>query len=200
MKARENPLRTERVLQLRFRLEAIEAGLTWETLLARLEKLGFRGSIVGPEGSGKTTLLEDLAPHFQAHGLRLKWLRLSREKQHFTSEEWTQIETLSSDEIVLFDGAEQLSRHEWKRFERFSRWSAGLVVTSHRTGLLATLIQCRTTPQLLRELLDELLEKDGARWHGACGELWERHDGNLRHVLRELYDVYANEPPAHGAG
>lgn len=55
--ARDNPFAVHRVLAQRYRFDAA----AWGNFLARLEKLGWRGALVGPQGSGKTTLLEDLA-------------------------------------------------------------------------------------------------------------------------------------------
>ena len=192
MRARDNPLRADRVATVRFRLDAIEPGLTWEALLARLESLGWRGAIIGPEGSGKTTLLEDLAPHLSAKGWRVLWLRLSREKPRFAPGFLEAFYgTLTLHDFILFDGAEQLPGLAWRRFLRDSQHAAGLVVTTHRSGLLPPLAHCRTNPQLLGEILGEMLDDDAARWQGEVENLWVRHHGDLRQALRELYDAYA---------
>lgn len=202
MKARENPLRTERVLRARFRLNAVEDKLTWDKLLARLEAQNWRGALLGPEGSGKTTLLEDFVPYLTTRGWRIRWLRLSRETPRFAPEIWTYLESVAPDEIILFDGAEQLPRRDWKRFLVLSRPAAGLLITSHRAGLLPTLVECRTTPQLLRAILEEILGNDANLWSVVkdveYDVLWARHQGNLRHALREIYDIYAahDEPVA----
>ncbi len=193
MKARENPFRSERILQVRFRLEAIEAGLTREELAQRFENLGRRGAIVGPHGHGKTTLLEDLAIHFQKRGDETLFLRLSREKRCFSRAEWQQIRNIAPDTILLLDGAEQLSRLDWARFKHVSQNAGGVLLTSHRAGLLPTLLECRTSPQLLRELLQQILGNDAALWEVECEALWQRHRGDLRLALRELYDVHADK-------
>ena len=195
MKARHNPFRAERVLQVRFRLDAIEPNLSWEALTTRLEALDWRGALVGPEGSGKTTLLEDLEAPLTARGLRVRHLRLSREAPSFAPGFLAQFyDSLMPNDCVLFDGAEQMSRLAWRRFERESRRAAGLVVTTHRAGLLPALAQCQTSPQLLRAILVQLLGDDAAQWDDEIETLWARHDGNLRLALRELYDVYAGMP------
>jgi hypothetical protein len=193
MKARDNPFRAERVLSVRFRLDALEPDLTWEELFSRLETLKWRGALVGPEGSGKTTLLEDLEEQIVARGWQTQRLRLSREEPHFAPGFLAQFyATLTSQDVILFDGAEQLSRFAWHNFKRYSQSAKGLIITSHRAAMLPTLAHCRTSPQLLRDILDELLGEDAAQWHGEVATLWQRHDGNLRHALRELYDVYAD--------
>ena len=53
----DNPFASHRVEGLAYR----RTGFDLEGLSRRLEELGGRAAIVGPEGSGKTTLLEDLA-------------------------------------------------------------------------------------------------------------------------------------------
>jgi DNA polymerase III delta prime subunit len=80
------------------------------------------------------------------------------------------------------DGAEQLTRLQWFRL-RLRR--GGLVVTTHRRGMLPELHECRTSPALLREIASSLgveLTED------ECSALHRRHAGNIRESLRELYD------------
>jgi hypothetical protein len=67
-----------------------------------------------------------------------------------------------------------------------TRRAGGLVITSHRPGLLATLFECETTPELLAGIVRELAG-DGV----DAGELHARHAGNVRNALRELYDRWA---------
>ena len=196
MKARDNPLRIERILQVRFRLEAIEAGLTLAELVERWENKGRRGAIIGPHGHGKTTLLEDLGEVFAARGETILNLRLSREKRRFTYDEWRQIQSAAPQTIILFDGAEQLNRLDWARFKKRSQRAKGIVITSHRAGLLPTLLECQTSPQLLRALLQQILGNDALAWDVECEVLWERHKGDLRLALREIYDIYAAQEGA----
>ena len=192
MKAKDNPFRAERVQSVRFRFDSVENGFTLPDLLARLEAMQWRGAIVGPQGSGKTTLLEELEPHFAARNWQICRLRLSREEPRFAPGLLDELSArLTSQHMILLDGAEQLNGFTWRRFERLSRRAAGLIITSHRTGLLPTLVQCHTSPQLLRDILDELLGDDAARWHDEVNELWTRHQGNLRSALRQLYDIHA---------
>jgi hypothetical protein len=67
-----------------------------------------------------------------------------------------------------------------------TRRAGGLVITSHRPGLLPTLFECTTSPELLAEIVGELSGADL-----EAGELYERHRGNVRDALRELYDRWA---------
>jgi len=99
---------------------------------------------------------------------------------------------LSERDVVLFDGADLMGRLGWLRFRRRARKAAGLVITSHRPGMLPTLIDCSTTPELLDGIIVDLLGKDydGAR-ERLPRRLLEKHEGNVRNALRELYDTYA---------
>ena len=188
MRARDNPFRSDRVLAVRYRLLAG----TWDALFARLEALRFRAAIVGPQGSGKTTLLEDLAPRLQAAGYQVRELRLDTETPSFDPDFLESFfGSLTSRDIILFDGAEQLRRSEWIRFERRSRAAGGLLVTSHRPGLLPTLLETATTPDLLASLIDQILGERAADLRPLVPALFERHAGNVREALRGLYDHYA---------
>jgi hypothetical protein len=96
--------------------------------------------------------------------------------------------------IVLLDGAEQLSAWQWYRVRKITRHAAGLVITSHQRGLLPTLIECRTSPELLDALMHELLGDKAAAFAPRGRELFTAHDGNLRDVLRAFYDEAAAAP------
>jgi hypothetical protein len=192
MKARLNPLRVERILSVRFRLDAIEPDLTLDEILARWQNQGRRGALIGPHGSGKTTLLEDLATPLRSRGYAILWLRLSRAKERLSKEDWHCLQNATSQTVTLFDGAEQLSFLDWLRFKQTSKRAAGILITSHRAGLLPTLLECRTSPQLLQEILHQILGNDAAVWDVECEALWTRHQGDLRLALREIYDFYAS--------
>ena len=188
MKARENPFSTDRVLRLRYRL----AGETWDALLARLARLGYRAALVGPKGAGKTTLLEELESKLSALGFVPKPLRLDTEHRCFPARfERGFFAAVERSDIVLLDGAEQMGLWRWWRFQRLSRQAGGLIVTSHRPGLLPTLLETRATPELLADLMAELLGRDQAATQAQARLLFARHGGNLRNALRELYDLAA---------
>jgi hypothetical protein len=188
MRARDNPFRTDRVLRVRFRL----APGTWDGLLGRLDALGRRAAIVGPQGSGKTTLLEDLAPRLRARGFEVRGLRLDTERPRFELEFLDGFfASLGPRDMILFDGAEQLGSLAWSRFERRARAAAGLVVTVHRPGILPTLIETSTSPGLLDEIVEEILGERSPDLRSMTPALFEKHGGNLREALRDLYDHFA---------
>jgi hypothetical protein len=185
MRARDNPFAVHRVLKLRYRLS--EPG--WDELLVRLERLHYRAAIVGPEGSGKTTLLEELAQRLAARGLRVRLATLRHRQRRLGAALATSLCCgLGARQLVLVDGAQELARLAWLGLRRRTRRAAGLVVTSHRPGLLPTLVECSTDPALLAALVTELGERPQ---DPGPEELHRRHRGNLRLALRELYDLYA---------
>ena len=94
----------------------------------------------------------------------------------------------------MLDGAEQMGRLDWLQFHRRTQTAGGLIITSHRPGRLPTLLGCATTPALLTEIVTELLGDPRSAAALQLDELYQRHAGNLRHALRELYDVYAERP------
>lgn len=188
MRARDNPFSTDRVLRFRYRLR----GETWSSLLSRLDALGGRAAIVGPEGAGKTTLLEDFEPHLRERGFEIAWLRLTRETPHLATGILDKLQASGGPrQFILFDGAEQLSRWRWWQFLRSARRVGGLLITAHQPGLLPTLRECRTDETLLAEIIAELLSEPIERHREIASRLFRTHHGNLRDALRALYDLWS---------
>jgi len=188
MKARENPFAVDRVLQIRYELP----GESLDELLVRLQQMGGCGAIVGPHGSGKTTLLEDLAKHLEARGTRVHLLRLSAERRAIPRETMRSLNAeLGAHDAVLCDGAEQLNPLAWRHLRFRVRKAGVLIATTHRAGRLPTLLETRTTPELLESIVRRLLAEPVTPLPFSIPDLFQRHDGNLRDALRDLYDRYA---------
>jgi hypothetical protein len=179
----DNPFAVQRVLEIRYRLPP---GLTWEDLLDRLAALRWRAAIVGPHGHGKTTLLEDLAPRLEGRGFRVRPISLREAHPRLDREDRALLRSLGPQDILLLDGAEQLGWFSWMGVRLRTRRAGGLVITSHRPGLLPTLFECETSPELLASIVGELVGADV-----EIGELHAQHGGNIRDALRELYDRWA---------
>jgi hypothetical protein len=188
-RARDNPFATDRVLRIRYRL----AHGSLDELLDRWTALGCRAALVGPEGSGKTTLLEDLAEPLRARGFGVRPIRLSRSRPQRAGVLWQDLlrQRPGPADVILLDGAEQLGWLHWNLVRRRSRRCGGLVIATHRPGRLPTLITCRTTPELLAWIVHELLGPGDRLVRPSATELFERHHGNVRDALRELYDLWA---------
>jgi energy-coupling factor transporter ATP-binding protein EcfA2 len=219
MKARDNPFRVARVLStIRYEIPAgdsddVRGGREGaDSLLPRLEALRYRAAIVGPHGSGKTTLLEDLEGVLAERGFRIVHVRLDTDDPRLPREWWSSASVASVDSpassassassssrldegvIVCLDGAEQLGPIAWLRFRWRARRAGGLIVTTHRPGRLATLIECTTSAGLLHRIIRRLAPDvvDGSPSAPSAADLFARHRGNIREALRELYDVYAD--------
>jgi hypothetical protein len=198
MKARENPFAMWRLERVRYRF-AESGGRRvddWTELLRRFDGLDRRAALVGAHGSGKTTLLEEFGDHWEREGFRVFRFRLTAEQRALSAGQAASLSAgqghgVGARDVVLLDGAEQLSWWSWRTFVHRTRAAGGLLITTHRSGRLPTLYECRTSPPLLAELATELAPE--AHWPhpGACDELFYRHHGNLRDALRDLYDIWA---------
>jgi hypothetical protein len=165
-------------------------------LLPRLRALGYRAAIVGPHGSGKTTLLEDLEHVLERRGFRITHVRLDTDNRRLPPDWPLSARRLDAADIVCLDGAEQLGAMAWMWFRWRARRACGLIVTTHRSGRLPTLVTCVTDAVLLDRIMRRLAPS-GLETAPPAAELFTRHRGNLRDALRELYDVYAaggNQP------
>jgi hypothetical protein len=198
MRAADNPFAVQKVLRIRYRL----SDQTWEGLLERFAVLGHRAAIVGPHGRGKTTLLEDLAPRLEAQGFSIRSITLHTGDRRLTREQKRDLwRRLSPRDLLCVDGAEQLGRIAWLALLARSRAAGGLLITSHGPGLLPTLLECETSPELLEGIVRNLIGTETDR--RQIGELFVRHGGNVRDALREMYDVWALTPgpsPTSGRG
>lgn len=189
LRARDNPFAVERVLRLRYQFRNDD----WSALLQRLQAMNYRAAIVGPKGSGKTTLLEDLAERLKARGLRTHRLFLNEQSRAYPTDFVQSVrDSLGEHDVILLDGSEQLSLSAWWRFRWETRRAGGLIITKHRAGCLPTLIECRTTRQLFHELVHRLHEA-ATLAPDTLDRLFEKHHGNLRDAIRELYDIAARE-------
>lgn len=192
---RDNPFATSRVERLEWRDGGSGSGggdggpATLPRLLERLDELGGRGAVVGPEGHGKTTLLDALERHLAARGLDPRRLAVHRDRPLPRRELRRFLSGVGPRDFLLIDGAGHLRPWTWWRIRLTARRAAGLVVALHEPGLLPTLHRCTTSPELLRDLVAELLPDAAAPVPlPSAAELHRRHGGDLRLALRELYD------------
>lgn len=188
MRARDNPFAVERAEAIRYR----PLHTTIDGILVRLRELNYRAAIIGPEGSGKTTLVETLQQILRHKGFQTS-LTFVNDTSHFAGPACRRLlSELTRDTILLLDGADLIRRRDWSLLKRHTITHAyGLVITSHRRGLLPTLIECSTTPTLLKDIIDDLLPSGRTIPAEFLDTLYRRHQGNLRDCLRELYDLDA---------
>lgn len=188
LRARDNPLRTERQESLAFR----PVGWAMEDLLGRLREVPLRGAIVGAEGSGKSTLMNRIADELARERRAIVRARLNDLRPRLDEGLLEEIRA-NPAAMVLLDGAERLDDEDWGVLLRETRESPAVVVTAHLPTRLPTLVMCETTSQLFRTLLSELLDAARLKRLDDLPErLFAKHAGNLREAMRELYDHFAD--------
>lgn len=178
----DNPFASRRIDGLSYRFH--DSGI--DELIATIAAAGGRGAVIGPHGSGKTTLLEELAQQLGGEIVRIR-LNADTSNPAASVREHLPV-AVDHRHSILFDGAERLGSWSWWRIHRRIRSAGSIVITSHRSGRLPTIYECRTDPELLIELVGELAP-DGV--DADLEELYRRYGGNIRLCLRELYDVWA---------
>jgi hypothetical protein len=161
-------------------------GESVDDLIDRLEGTGFRGQIVGPHGTGKSTLLAVLAAELARRGKVV----------HLLEARGSGRIRIPKAGVLLIDSAERLSRTTQKRLAAISsRDRCGLVVTAHEDMGLPTLARTEVPPGMARRIVTGLLE----RWdveppsQAVLTDMLQRHGGNMRHVLFELYDWFERQ-------
>lgn len=160
------------------------------SVIERLRQSGWRGQIVGPHGSGKSTLLAALVGEFAHNGPPVACVEL-HDCQRRLPEEFD-LTGLAAGTLVVVDGYEQLSL--WSRLRLKSacrRRRLGLLATAHRDVGLPTLISTTTSVALAQEVVRELLaDRNCSIEIEQIATRFAKHQGNLREVLFDLYDLY----------
>lgn len=189
MKPRDNPFAAHCIDNIPYHYVDTDQS----SVLIKCQQLRFRAAIIGSHGSGKTTLLHDLGEQLAQHGHRVKKLFINTSHSRYSLLPFNVLLTVDSQEILLFDGADLLPRPYWWVFRLLSRRCKGLIVTSHQRALLPALIYTKTDTDLLAQVLKQLnVESDDALLHDSQ-QLFVKHQGNIRDVLRDLYLVYADK-------
>ena len=185
--ARKNPFASEHLEKIQYRFS--DASLTF--LQKQFVALGNRAAIVGPEGHGKTTLQKELASAISPS--QIGWIKLRegdrKIPRSFLQEVFSQA---GPNDLICVDGAEQLSWWNWKKFLRQLGKDQRCLITSHRQGLLPTLIKCKTSASLLADLVAELTSTPDAAQQKELELIFKKHRGDIRRSIRELYDRCSN--------
>jgi hypothetical protein len=166
-------------------------------LVERLRQNQWQGQILGGHGSGKSALVAALVPAIERAGRQVVLIELHDAERRLPAD-WKQRADLSRPTVVIVDGCEQLA--PWNRFrlKRFCRrLGLGLVVTTHRPLGLPDLFCTAVSPELAQEIVQSLLgHQRPLIGSEEVVQYMERHQGNLREVLFDLYDLYEQRRPA----
>ena len=182
--ADQNPFRVSRIEGLAYRAPDFD----WDVFMARLEAPGLRGAIVGPHGSGKTTLLLEAQSRLEARGVPVRYGFLNEETRHKAHQAHALMAETPREAVLFLDGAEQLDVLTWAWLRWRTRGLRGFVITIHQRGRLPTIHTTETGEALLRELLEQLVGEEWARYWPRAREHFARCGGNVREVFFALYD------------
>ena len=186
--AKNNPFGAKRIRAIGY----LPQELSWQQVKTQLKQLDYTAAIVGPHGSGKSTLLRDIEKQLSQSGIQTKKLFINLD----TKLPWKTIKecvySMPSKSVLFFDGANHLPFLRFRQLRFITqKQHIGLVITSHREGLLPTLIYCRPHFKLLTELTKRLLPEPQTIQESHLAALFESHSGNIRECLWQLYDEYA---------
>lgn len=191
MRPADNPFSVSRQHGLKYRFTE---GDDWDQFMRRLVTQNWSGALVGKKGTGKTTLLLELEPKLTRLGFGIKHLFLNCKKRKFSRVELNLImNELTDNDIILFDGSEQMNWWRWQIFLWQTRKSKGLIITVHKPSKLPTILRTSTSFDYFKEIVHELIQNHSNLQNLSTSEqlynLFEKHGGNIRLALRDLYDL-----------
>jgi hypothetical protein len=187
MLARQNPFNTSRIRKIPYQWR----GLSPSELFSRLEEIRFRGCILGQHGSGKSTLLSNLKSLLESNGCNTVHIFINLESRISIFRLIKQVlYAWRNFSVLLVDGADLLPWHRWMIVRLFSLGSKGIVVTTHDRPMLPILWRCLPEESLVNDIVQILSGSEVPR--PFIVQLFTKHSGNLRAILRELYDEYSS--------
>lgn len=156
------------------------------TLASRFDAVT-AAAIEGPHGHGKSTLLFALAARLHAAGRPVRIVRIRA--WHDACTAGIAIATAPRRTAVFVDGWERLGllAGPMRLVARVLR--RRLLVTSHRPAGLPVLWKCATTPALLRAVVARVPDHGGGLHAMDIDAAFQRHGGNIREALSDLYDT-----------
>ncbi len=168
------------------------------------ENFDYRSQIVGGHGTGKTTFLVDFVRFLLEKGHAVNHFSLHDGQKFLSHEFWERqislvsqfkIGTPAKPPLAVVDGYEQLAWTQKMRLRRICRKGvAGLLITTHKPAWsMPVLVKTGPTVETLLAVVAYLF-RDSPDLEppdpALCHSLFERHRGNIRNALFELYDHY----------
>jgi len=176
----------------------------FEEYYPRFHIFNYQSQIIGEHGTGKTTFLIEFAHYLEYQKHIVNHFTLHDGQRSLPREFWEQQNILVAQflhgamekpPIAVVDGYEQLSLTQKVRLRRTCRKGrSGLLITTHSAAWrLSVLLRTETTGATLQYIIGHLFRNlsdieppDSV----LCRSLFDRHQGNLRNVLFDLYDHY----------
>jgi len=167
------------------------------TLAARFDAVT-AAAIEGPHGHGKSTLLFALAATLHAAGRPVGIVRIR--DWHGALKAGIAIATAPRRTAIFVDGWERLGLMAGPLRLMARLLQRRLLVTSHRPAGLPVLWTCATTPALLRAVVARVPDHGGVVNETDIDAAFQRHGGNVREALSDLYDtIERRSRPPHAA-
>lgn len=187
MTAGENPFRSARVTGLGF---CWPEGGSMAVLMAEWRSAGCRGAVAGAKGNGKSTLLREWMAALAEEGWVCWALRLTEESPRLPRKLAPPVGSDGRPVCAVLDGAEQMGWVDRRRWRRAVRRLQGEIQTCHdpRGARLPVLWTLQAGPAQVEHLLGQLLGGARGRVPESAAELLAAHQGDVRQLLRSLYD------------
>lgn len=172
------------------------AGTSAALVVERLCHSEWQGQILGSHGSGKSALVAALIPAIEQAGRQVVLIEL-HDQQRRLPDDWLQRADLSRPTVVIVDGCEQLAPWNRSALKRSCRRRGlGLLVTAHRSLGLPDLFCTSVDLPLAQEIVRSLLgDQQSLIRPEEVEQCFDRHRGNLREALFDLYDLYEERRP-----
>ncbi len=188
IKACNNPFNSRQVEAVPYYGESVD------TICTRFAQMNCRGAIVGPHGNGKTTLLHELISQLKTADRNICHIFLNDKKSLSLPQLLKIVSKKHYNTILIIDGAEQLNLPAWKAIEYTSRKNfSGLLITTHTQGMLETLTECNTSIETFCRIVDTILNSKNSIDQNILKTIYNKHKGNIRNCLSELYGIYAEQ-------
>ncbi|MEZ6096230.1 MAG: ATP-binding protein [Pirellulaceae bacterium] len=188
--ARNNPFAAQQLERIDFRFLVG----SWHDALEQLQRMNWRGTVIGKCGSGKSTLLRQLAQKLNREVDRwgashYEYVSIDKSKRQV---QWRRMmEAIERNEILLLDGLERFSwSQRWHLIFGKELRTAKIIGTTHRRMGLPVWIQLNPDADTIEYCLRELVPIANDDLITRCIELFGEHDGNLREAFRSLYDEW----------
>jgi hypothetical protein len=159
-------------------------------LVERLNENGWSGAIIGPHGTGKSALLATLIPAIERAGRHVVLVEL-HDGQRRLPLDLNRDARLRPPLVMIVDGYEQLGRWRRSLLKRHCRYHGwGLLVTAHASVGLPEIYRTAATVELAEKIVRGLTNDQSPFTTPELTDCLARHDGDMREMLFDLYDVY----------